>query len=151
MTSQLTPELMSWVGKSMPPVTEKVSRRDIRHYSIATDQRLEKYLRGDEAPPMFYQRFFVEIATLDRLQDDGHVEDPIVPDLPLKRVMAGGCETVFHRPIRPEENLTATRTVVEMYERQGRTGPLIFVVIELKIDGEDGKPVVVERYTRIAR
>ena len=151
MAELITPEMRAWVGKSMPPVTERVSRRDIRHYAIATDQTLEKYLAGDEAPPMLYSRYFDDYTPLDGLQPDGHGEDPLIPELPLKRVMAGGCDTTFHRPIKPGDVLTATRTLTEMYERQGRTGPLIFLVVELKVDDEAGHPVVVERYTRIAR
>ena len=54
MSSLLTPELLDHIGQSVEPKEELVTRRDIRKYSVATNQRLEKYLAGDEAPPMFY-------------------------------------------------------------------------------------------------
>lgn len=50
MSDLLSADLLSNIGKSSPPRTEVVTRRDIRKYAIATDQRLRKYLDGDEAP-----------------------------------------------------------------------------------------------------
>ena len=49
MSGLLSPELLANIGKTAPPRTEVVTRRDIRKYSIATDQRQRKYLDGDEA------------------------------------------------------------------------------------------------------
>ncbi|MEQ9123577.1 MAG: acyl dehydratase, partial [Alphaproteobacteria bacterium] len=43
----------AWIGRSQPPVKVEVSRRDIQKYAVATEQRQQKYLDGDEAPPMF--------------------------------------------------------------------------------------------------
>ena len=51
--SLLTDEHRAWIGRSEPPVEVEVSRRDIVKYSLATEQVQERYLRGDEAPPMF--------------------------------------------------------------------------------------------------
>lgn len=151
MAVLLTPELLDWIGRSAPPVTETVTRREIRRYAVATDQRLARYLDGDEAPPLFYSRFFHAIRPLDELQPDGHVADPLMPELPLQRVMAGGNETTFHRPIRPGDTLTAHRTLTDLYEREGRSGPLIFVVFRLTVTDAEQQPVVEERYVRIAR
>ncbi|MFT5360768.1 MAG: hypothetical protein ACI9IN_000513, partial [Porticoccaceae bacterium] len=44
MSDLLSADLLSNIGKSSPPRTEVVTRRDIRKYAIATDQRLRKYL-----------------------------------------------------------------------------------------------------------
>ncbi|HJN45777.1 MAG TPA: hypothetical protein QF572_16545, partial [Vicinamibacterales bacterium] len=49
----LTPEIREWVGRADTPQRLDVTRRDIMKYAIATEQRQDKYLRGDEAPPMF--------------------------------------------------------------------------------------------------
>ena len=49
----VTDEVRQWIGRASEPVRFEVSRRDIIKYSIATEQRNPKYLRGDEAPPMF--------------------------------------------------------------------------------------------------
>ncbi|MFP6781664.1 MAG: acyl dehydratase, partial [Gammaproteobacteria bacterium] len=53
MSSLITDEIRTWIGRSSEPIRFEVTRRDIMKYSLATQQRNEKYLRGDEAPPMF--------------------------------------------------------------------------------------------------
>ena len=151
MTTLLTPEILAWIGKALPPITEEITRRNIRRYAAATDQRLEKFLNGDEAPPNFHAGFFREFRTLDELEPDGHVPDPLTPPLPLKRIMAGGQETMYHRPIRPGDKLTATRKLVDLTEKAGRSGPLVFVVVETHIEDAVGNSVLTERYTRIMR
>ena len=151
MAALLTPETLAWIGKSAPPVTETVSRRDIRKYAAASGQRLKKYLDGDEAPPMFHSHFFERIVPLDQLEPDGHAPDPLMPPLPLHRVMAGGREIELHRPIKPGDTLTSTRTLLELYEKEGRTGPLIFAVVRMSVVDDARKPVITDRWTRILR
>jgi len=140
-----------WIGRSQPPVTVEVTRRDIQKYAVATEQKAEKYLNGDEAPPMFLFGLLRPVVPLDQLQPDGIARDAFLPDLPLKRIMAGGVDMKFHRPLRPGDVLTATRTLSDIQEKQGSTGPLIFLSYTLKVVDADGAPVVEETSTRIAR
>ena len=151
MSSLLAPELLAHIGKSAPAKKELVTRRDIRKYSIATDQRLEKYLTGDEAPPMFYVALFWEVVERNQLTPDGVFIDTLLPTLPLQRAMAGGRKIEFDRPIRPDDVLIATRTLTDIYEKQGSQGPLIFYEVTMQVDDESGKSVLTETATRIMR
>ncbi len=151
MSSLLTADLLAHIGKSAPPKTERVTRRDIRKYSIATDQRLEKYLTGDEAPPMFYVALFWEVVERNQLTPDGVFIDTLLSALPLQRAMAGGRKIEFDRPIRPDDVLIATRTLTDIYEKQGSQGPLIFYEVTMQVDDESGKSVLTETATRIMR
>ena len=67
----LTDEHRAWIGKPEPLAPVEVSRRDIIKYSVATEQRQAKYLKGDEAPPMFIFNLFGRITELDKLRTDG--------------------------------------------------------------------------------
>ncbi len=148
----LTEEHREWIGTTEPPVTVEVSRRDIQKYAAATEQIQDKYLRGDEAPPMFVFNLFSTIPALADLRTDGLAKSTTPgPSLPLKRIMAGGTELTLHRPIRPGDTLVGERTITNMYEKQGRTGPLIFMERVLRITTEAGEPVLEERQTAIAR
>lgn len=151
MGSLLTPELMENVGRTAEPKKELVTRRDIRKYSVATDQRLKKYLAGDEAPPMYYIALFWDVVELDQLLPDGLSKDALIPEFPLKRAMAGGLKIDFHRPAYPGEWLVARRTLSDIYEKQGSSGPLIFYEVTMQVETEDGDPVLTERATRILR
>ncbi len=151
MSSLLTPELLAHIGRKAPPKKELVTRRDIRKYSVATGQRLEKYLAGDEAPPMFHLALFWEVAEMDQLTPDGVFTDRLVPKLPLERAMAGGLKIDYHRFIHPGDVLVAERTLTNIYEKQGSQGPLIFYEIDMEVKTESGEKVLTERTTRIMR
>ena len=139
------------VGTRTAPVTDTVTRREIRRYSVATRQRAEKFLHGDEAPPLFFTRFFEDIPSLDALQPNGQAPDPLTHGLPLRRQMAGGSQVTFHRPIRPGDTLTATRTLTGLEEKHGRSGVAIFCTIEMEVVDAQGAPVITEVHTRILR
>jgi hypothetical protein len=151
MSGLITPELLAHVGRSCLPQTELVTRRDIRKYAIATGQRQRRFLDGDVAPPLFYISLFWPVVALDELTADGVFVDPLVPELPLKRAMAGGVRVEYFRDIRPGDVLVATRTLTDLYEKLGSSGPLIFYQIVMQVAAENGQPVLTETATRIMR
>lgn len=151
MTQLLTADILACIGKAEPPIRVEVTRRDIRKYAIATGQTAAKYLNGDEAPPLFHFGYCMEILELHELRNDGIAEDRLIPELPLKRVMAGSSDTVYQRPLRPGDRLVITRRLKDIYEKEGKTGPLIFVVTEVEVVTETGEPILCETTSLIAR
>ena len=149
--SLLTPELLANIGKQRDPVREIVTRRDIRKYAIATDNPQRKYLDGDEAPPMFHVALFWDVVELDQLTPDGVSVDKLLPKFPLERAMAGGLEIEYCKSIHPGDWLTATRTLTDIYEKAGRSGPLIFYEIVMDVRNDDDELVIREKTTRILR
>ena len=151
MAGLLTPEIMAKIGQANPTIHVEVTRRDIQKYAVSTGQTAKKYLDGDEAPPLFHFGYSMEILPPEKLRIDGIAEDKLIPPLPLKRVMAGSSDTVYHRPIRPGDKIKMTRRLKDIYEKEGKTGPLIFVVTEVVVETEDGEPVLNETTSLIAR
>lgn len=151
MGNLLTKELLANIGKAAEPKTELVTRRDIRKYSVATGQRMDKFLAGDEAPPMFHISLFWDVVEIAQLTPDGVSIDALIPQLPLKRAMAGGLKIDYHQPVFPGDVLTATRTLTDLYEKQGSKGPLIFYEVTMEVTNETGEPVLTEKTTRIMR
>ncbi len=147
----LTPELLANIGRSSPPRTEVVTRRDIRKYSIATNQRQRKYLDGEVAPPLYHVALFWDVVELDELTPDGVSIDTLLPKFPLERAMAGGLNIQYHDRIRAGDVLVATRTLTDIYEKEGRSGPLIFYEVVLNVKRDNGEPVITEKTTRILR
>ena len=74
-----------------------------------------------------------------------------MPPLKVQRVMAGGVEVEFLRPLRPGDVLTFKTRLADIYEREGRTGRLVFTVNEATYTNQMGEVVVIERTTTIAR
>ncbi|MCZ6711599.1 MAG: MaoC family dehydratase N-terminal domain-containing protein [Gammaproteobacteria bacterium] len=151
MSELLSPELLANIGKTESPRTEVVTRRDLRKYSIATDQRQRKYLDGDEAPPLFHVALFWDVVERDELTPDGVSIDKLLPKFPLERAMAGGLNIRYHDKIRAGDTLIGTRTLTDIYEKQGRSGPLIFYEVVLEVVRDDGVPVITQKTTRILR
>ncbi len=149
--SVLTPELLTNIGKEAEPKTEVVTRRDIRKYSIATGQTLKRYLDGDEAPPLYHVALFWDVVEMDELSPDGVSIDRLLPKFPLERAMAGGLDIEYHGKIKAGDVLTANRTLTDIYEKEGRSGPLIFYEVVMEVTREDGSIAVREKTTRILR
>ena len=152
----LTEQHTAWIGTEEPPVRVEISRRDIQKYAAATEQQQQRFLDGDEAPPMFVFNLFSDLPQLADLRPDGLARGKRGgpgrgPELPLKRVMAGGTQINQHRPIRPGDMLIGRRRIVDMFEKQGQSGPLIFTVRELVVTTQEGEPVMEEIQTSINR
>ena len=77
--------------------------------------------------------------------------DSLLPPLPLKRVMAGGIKQRYHRALVPGDVLSIKRTVSDIFEKQGASGPLIFVVYDIEVRDAAGELVMQETQTRIHR
>ena len=151
MSELLNDEIRAWIGRTDLPQRIEVTRRDICKYVVATEQNLEKYLNGDEAPPMFLFGAHTPITSLDELGPDGFRADTLLPERPLKRIMAGGISQIHHRPLRAGDVVFIQRKLSDIYEKQGKTGPLIFVVYEIDTRTEDGELVTRQTQTRIVR
>ena len=149
--SLLTPELLANIGRKAEPKREIVTRRDIRKYAIATNNPQRKYLDGDVAPPMFHVPLFWDVVELDQLSPDGVSIDPLLPKFPLERAMAGGLEIEYLKPIHPGDWLTCNRTLTDIYEKDGRSGPLIFYEVIMEVSNDDDEVVIREKTTRILR
>ena len=151
MTGLLSEDLLANIGRSSEPRRDLVTRRDIRKYAVATSNRQRKYLDGDEAPPMFHVPLFWDVVELDQLSPDGVSIDTLLPKFPLEKAMAGGLQIEYHKPVYPGDWLTATRTLTDIYEKQGRSGPLIFYEVVMDIHDDAGELVIREKTTRILR
>jgi hydroxyacyl-ACP dehydratase HTD2-like protein with hotdog domain len=149
--SLLTPDLLDNIGRQSTPQRELVTRRDIRKYAVATASRQRKYLDGDQAPPMFHVPLFWDVVELDQLSPDGVSIDTLLPKFPLEKAMAGGLKIEYIKPIYPGDWLTATRTLTDIYEKAGRSGPLIFYEVVMDVVNDDQELVIREKTTRILR
>jgi hydroxyacyl-ACP dehydratase HTD2-like protein with hotdog domain len=151
MSGSLDAAVLAHIGRTSGPQTAVVTRRDIRKYAVATAQRLQRYIDGDEAPPLFHVTLFWPIVPMPQLYPDGVAPDPMFPEIPGRRPMAGGLKVEYHRPIRPGDVLSATRTLASIYERQGASGTLVFVEVLMTVTDAGGELVLKETTTRIMR
>ena len=99
MKTLLSNELLENIGSQSGPHRELVTRRDIKKYAVAVGNLQSKYVEGDQAPPLFHIALFWDVVGLDALSTDGLSEDPLLPEFPLSRAMAGGSRMDYVRDI----------------------------------------------------
>jgi acyl dehydratase len=74
---------------------------------------------------------------------------PLYDALPFTRGVDGGSEWTYFEPIRPGDTITARARLADVYERTGRLGRMVFLVIEIRYVNQFGQLVVTQRDTRI--
>ena len=86
MSGLLSEDVLSHIGNQSEPRREIVTRRDIRKYAVATDNRQSKYLDGDVAPPLFHLHLFWDVVPLNELSTCLLYTSPSPRDLSTSRM-----------------------------------------------------------------
>ena len=98
---------------------------------------------GDPFPPAWHWTLFWDVRPLSELGRDGHPKrGGFLPPVPLPRRMWAGSRLAFSAPLRVGDRVTRLSTIERVEEKQGRSGPLVFVTVRHEIDGEGGGRVV---------
>jgi acyl dehydratase len=144
----------SVVGKEYPPFAVTAERGRIKDFARAIGDLNPFYLDdsvgraspwGDLiAPPTFGTSF----------RGDGGAETgALLEDLgvDISRVLHGEQEFEIFRQITPGETLLCRSTVVDLYEKTGRSGPMAFVVRETTVTDGAGEIVLKMRSVTVVR
>ena len=75
--------------------------------------------------------------------------DPPFPE-PFLDILDGGSEYEFHRPIRAGDEIEVVRTMLDVYSKHGRLGPMLFKITEVAYTDADGGLVATQRSTSIS-
>ncbi len=148
----LTRDHKKLIGKVQSPRRVVINRIDIMKYAIATEQKQKKYLEGDEAPLMFIFNLFNPLVSLDALGQDGlNASEYLELNFPLKKVMAGGTKINFFKSIYPGDELIGVSKIKNLYEKKGKSGPLIFLIKQVTVNNQANHDVYNETQTIIYR
>lgn len=159
----ITEQAREWATQDYPSYTFDVGRTDIQKYAHATGETDPVYFDADAAreagyadivaPPFFPYVIRMHAANVvgrDRLEPDGSASAD-VPPLPTTRAMAGEITIDLGVPVVAGDQVTVTKRIIDMYEKEGRSGPLVFVTQEFTFTNQRGELVATERFTRIYR
>jgi hydroxyacyl-ACP dehydratase HTD2-like protein with hotdog domain len=124
------------IGSTSELLTIEIERGAIRKFAQAIGDSNPAYRAGDIAPPTFPTTFRVDLPGLD---------------LPRARVLHGGEEYVYERPIRAGDRITCVRRIVDTYVKKGNSGTLNFLVSEQEGRDAAGNLVYRSRSTVIVR
>jgi acyl dehydratase len=157
MSSPLTEEVRGFVGREVTyTAPEEIGRASIRCFALALgDERLytdDDYARslgyaGAIAPPTF-------VCETNQYMSRSPSEDGYIGhlwELPIEgRLIRGGNEYEFFRPLYPSDRLTVSWKIADIVERNSSSGePLIFVISEVTYTNQDGDRIARNRETNI--
>lgn len=137
----------SWIGRKSQPTTVVVEAGAVRRFADAIgdpdplyrDEAFARTVSGGpvQAPPTFPVLLATEVVGLDL---------PLEPGL-----VHGEQEFIFRRPLVVGDVLTLQTEIKDVYEKQGRSGKLKFIVRETVATDRHGAEVVRARTVTIVR
>jgi 3-methylfumaryl-CoA hydratase len=119
--------LRDWIGRK----EERLDVADLRsthqlHAALGRKDAAPKL--GDEVPPAWHWMWFTATDDRDALGRDGLTgEAGFLPPVPLPRRMWAGSRLRVHAPLKVGQEIRKRAEIVDIAERQGKTGKLIFV------------------------
>ena len=138
-------ELQKWVGKT-ETVSGEITPVPMAALSATLDMDAPPPKSGDPLPPLWHWLHFLPIHRQSELGPEGHsIKGGFLPPVALPRRMWAGGRFEFQRPLRVGETYTRKSRVVSVQHKEGRTGPLVFVVARHEIGNAEGTAVIEEQ------
>ncbi len=156
----ITPAVRAYIGHQSLPVTNRfpISEEMIYELADAIEEPNPLYLDAVYAkksrfggllcPQLAAWKDWAPRIDYFGAGQDSHFEVP----LPFKSYgFNGGSEWTFHRPVRLGDQITKNEKIVDMYDRPGRTGQLVFIVRESTQSNQKGELLLTTRHISIFR
>jgi 3-methylfumaryl-CoA hydratase len=138
-------DLQQWVGKT-ETVEDQIAPVPMMALAATLDLEAHMPQPGDPLPPLWHWLYFLSIHRQSELGEEGHsMKGGFLPPVPLPRRMWAGGRFEFQRPLRVGETHTRNSRIVEINRKEGKTGPLIFVVARHEIGNREGIALVEEQ------
>jgi 3-methylfumaryl-CoA hydratase len=137
-------ELRTWIGRS-ESYTDHVTPTAVAALAATLDRDDPLPTTGDPIPPLWHWLYFLPLHRASELGPDGHASrGGFLPPVPLPRRMFAGGRYRFERPLRIGDTITRRSRVMDVSLKEGRTGPLVFVLVRHEISNGDGLAIVEE-------
>jgi 3-methylfumaryl-CoA hydratase len=137
--------LREWIGKT-ESASDQVTPAPIAALSATLDIEARPPRAGDALPPLWHWLYFLGLQRQSQLGSDGLASrGGFLPPVPLPRRMWAGGRLEFVRAMRVGETYTRTSRIADVQHKEGRTGPLVFVVARHEIGNADGIAIAEEQ------
>jgi acyl dehydratase len=125
------------IGVAGPPVTATVEAGHLRRFAEAIGDPNPRWLK--EAPPTYLVALAPTSYHLPEAEEYG------------KGWLNGGNRFEYVEAVRVGDQITATGTVADVYEKSGGSGTLLFIIFETNYVNQHGRTVARLRGTAIRR
>lgn len=121
--------LREWIGK-----TETLGDMVTPVPMAALAATLDLDAPGEILPPLWHWLYFLPVHRQSELGSDGHPRrGGFLPPVPLPRRMWAGGRLEFHHPLHIGDSISRTSRIQDVQFKEGRTGPLVFVLVRHEI------------------
>lgn len=130
--------LREWQGRteSRPDV---ITLTPVAAMSATLDREDPSPHAGDALPPLWHWLYFLPIYRQSEVGSDGHPRrGGFLPPVPLPRRMWAGSRLQFHHPLHVGDAVSRVSTIVDVSHKEGRSGPLVFVLVHHEIRNAGG-------------
>ncbi|MEN9688386.1 MAG: hypothetical protein RI998_383 [Pseudomonadota bacterium] len=130
--------LQSWEGHSVT-VHDQITAAPVRGLAATLDRNDPAPIHHSVLPPLWHWLYFLPQARQSEIGPDGHpLRGGFLPPVPYPRRMWAGGRVTWHAPLRVGEAAHRVSTVKKIHHKQGRSGALLFVLVEHCIHNEQG-------------
>lgn len=148
MTTEPAPsidDLQAWVGRQETQ-SDLVSLGRMQQMAATFGWSQEAQQLGAPLPPLAHLFFCNELTAAAELGHDGHAKrGPFMPPVVLPRRMWAGSDTRFVAPILIGDQVERRSTIKSVTQKTGRSGTLIFVILERAFSSSSGGSLVETR------
>ena len=126
-----------WVGR-VEEAQDIVTARQARQLAATLDVS-GPFADGDPLPALWHWMGWTPETPMAELGPDGHpAKGGFLPPVPLERRMWAGGRLEFLAPLRIGETLHRRSEILNVAEKTGSTGRMVFVTVRHEVTGQDG-------------
>ncbi len=136
----LLAHLQTWQGRT-ETLHDHITAVPLRGLSATLDRDDPEPSPGTPVPPLGHWLYFLPQTRQSGLGPDGHpLRGGFLPPVPLPRRMWAGGRLRWepHNPLRVGDSVQRVSRIVSVTHKAGRTGDLVFVLVEHTITNEHG-------------
>jgi 3-methylfumaryl-CoA hydratase len=128
----------NWIGRTESS-TDTVTPAPVAALSATLDRNDPTPRSGDRLPLLWHWLYFLPRHRGSELDADGHARrGDFLPPVPLPRRLYAGGRVEVHAPLRVGDRLERVSRIVDVAQKDGRSGPLVFVKVRHEISRQDG-------------
>ncbi len=144
--------LTDWIGRTELR-TDTVRADALRRLAATLDHDPSALHHGDAAMPLAHWIHFLPEERQSDLGPDGHAKRGgfLPPIHHLPRRMWAGSRLTFPGTMRAGMAVERRSTIADIKEKQGSTGPLVFVTVKHEVGEAGGGPLLVEEQDIVYR
>ncbi|SDZ68794.1 MaoC family dehydratase N-terminal domain-containing protein [Pseudomonas sp. NFIX28] len=129
-------DFSAWIGRRQES-QDRISFTLVRRIAATLGESAPQ--PGEPLPPLWHWAFFQEPVGASELGPDGHPAlGGFLPPAHNRNRMWAGSRIEFFQPLTVEDDATCVSTILNVEEKHGRTGSLLFVTVRHEFF-QDGK------------